>query len=143
MNMSVKIAAIVLAIGLTGFMIKAQDKRPKGLIKETGQRIIITDGNQLYAWCSVSEKTVILDGGDKVKFSGSNGDVVKAASCWAYIEGVLDSTPAGGEFSPGPDVRVSQYIDVTLAYLKDHANIRNQSAALLVQNALRGSFPHP
>ena len=136
---------IAIAFGFTGFMVMAQDqgKKPQGLIKETGLRVVLTNGNELYAWCTVAEKVATPGDGDRVNVSGSRDDAVTAAMCWAYIEGVIDSTPVGGEFSPGPDVRVSQYVDVVTAYLKEHANIRDQPAASLVRKAMAASFPHP
>jgi hypothetical protein len=136
------VPVIVITLGLMGF-VKAQDKKvPQALIKETGLRVVLIDGNRLYAWCSVAEKSVTLNGGDNASVSGSREDGVAVGSCWAYIEGVIDSTPVGDEINPGPDVRVSQEVDVVTAYLKSHANIRDQPASVLVQKAMRDAFPH-
>jgi Rap1a immunity proteins len=114
-----------------------------GIIKETGQRVSLVDGNQLYAWCQHAEDTLRIEAdGSVVAHPGSTqADVMFAASCWAYIEGIVDSTPAGGEFSPGKNVRLSQHIDVVFEFLKAHPQSRDKMASALVQTALCEAFP--
>lgn len=125
------IAAAVLLT--TALVIKAE-------IKETGNRVSLVKGNELYAWCTTAQKTMILSANNEVKTSGSADDMTAASQCWGYVEGVVDSTPAGDGFKPASDVRLSQYVDVVTEYLKAHANIRNKPAAGLIQDALVEAF---
>jgi hypothetical protein len=112
-------------------------------IKETNTRVTLVDGNQLYGWCIVAQKVTKPSGQGAVESNGTVDELVSTASCWSYIEGVIDTTPVGGEFNPGPTVRLSQYVDVITEYLRVHANIRNRGASALVQSALKESFSHP
>jgi hypothetical protein len=112
------------------------------IMKETNTRVTLVDGNQLYGWCIVAQKVTTPSGQGTVETNGTVDQLVSTASCWGYIEGVIDTTPVGGGFDPGP-VRLSQYIDVVTEYLRVHANIRNRGASSLVQNALKESFSHP
>jgi len=113
-----------------------------GLVKETGARVSLVDGNELYTWCQDARDTLKIEADNSVSFrSGStHTSVMGAASCWAYIEGIVDSTPAGGEFSPGKNVRLSQYVDVVLEFLKSNPQSRDKMGVVLVQTALREAF---
>jgi hypothetical protein len=114
------------------------------LVKETRQRVSLTDGNELYSWCEAAENVVVLSGGTDVmmRSSATQDEVVMATKCWTYIEAVVDSTPAGDEFDPSPGVRLSQYVDVVTAFLKSHPSTRDKNAAPLVMQALIEGFPH-
>lgn len=71
---------------------------------------------------------------------GSSRTQMSAASCWAYVEGIVDSMPVGEEFSPGEKVRLSQYADVVFAFLKTHPQLRDKMGVVLVQTALCEAF---
>ncbi len=122
----------------------AQKETPLvGPIKETGQRVSLVDGNELYAWCQHADDTLRVESDNSVSIhSGSSqAAVMSAASCWSYIEGIVDGTPVGGEFNPGKNVRLSQYVDVVFAFLKTHPEQRNKMGVTLVQTALCAAFP--
>ena len=134
---------IVVALGAILVAASVMARNMQSPIKETYQRVVLVNGNELYAWCAVAQRVMTPNSEGTVNFSGSIDDAVAGRSCWVYIQGVIDSTPSGGEFNPGPNVRFSQYVDVVTEYLRVHANIRNQPASKLIQNALRESFSHP
>jgi hypothetical protein len=111
---------------------------------ETGKRIVLTDGNELHSWCQAAQDVLKTNGSDEVsvRTTATRDEIIGASKCWAYITGVIESIPAGGAFDPGPDVRLSQYIDVVEAYLRQHPNIRQEPAAFLVRTAVEEAFPH-
>lgn len=136
-----KAALITFAVMVFTTILMAQNRAAQTPpIKESGFRVSLVGGNELYAWCSTAQRTVNVQV-DGVRFTGSPEDQHAAALCWGYVEGIVDMSPVGEEFNPGEGVRSSQYVDVITNYLKSHPNIRNQSAAELVQNALREAFP--
>jgi hypothetical protein len=53
----------------------------------------------------------------------------------------VDSIPDGEGFEPDPDVKISQHVDVVLAYLRDHPEKRHLSAYYLTRSALTDAFP--
>jgi hypothetical protein len=75
-----------------------------------------------------------------IRSGSSQSAVLYAASCWAYIEGIVDSTPVGGQFNPGKKVRLDQYVDVVFAHLKMHPELRDKMGVTLVQTALCEAF---
>lgn len=106
---------------------------------------ILKDGNKLYSECQSYAKDVVVkeQGGDEVmRVQTSAGtDLYPAGACWGYITGIVDTIPAGEGFDPDADVRVSQYIDVVYAYLRDHPEQRHLAAYFLVRTALTDAFP--
>jgi len=128
---------------LLGVPVTAQKETPLiGYVKETGARVSLVDGNELYAWCKDAQDTLRIeaDGSIQIRSGSSHTAVVGAASCWAYIEGIVDSTPAGGQFNPDKNVRLSQYVDVVVEFLKSHPQSRDKMAVALVQTALCEAF---
>jgi Ssp1 endopeptidase immunity protein Rap1a len=113
-----------------------------GIMRETGQRVSLVDGNQLYAWCQDAQDTFKIEADNSINIRPGSGHsaVMYAASCWAYIEGIVDGTPARGEFNPGENVRLSQYVDVVFAFLKTHPESRDKMGVTLVQTALCEAF---
>jgi hypothetical protein len=96
---------------------------------------VLVDGNELFEMCGYVEKHVHISG-DRVDIDG-----VPAATCWAYVEAVVDSIPGGEGFEPNEDVRLSQYVDTVFKYLKDHPESRHLPAYYLVRTALTEAFP--
>jgi hypothetical protein len=118
-----------------------KDESLIGFVKETGERVSLVDGNKLYAWCQDAQDTFRIDSNNAINIRpGSDHSLISAASCWAYIEGVVDGTPTGKEFSPGENVRLSQYVDVVFAFLKTHPQVRDKMGVVLVQTALCEAF---
>jgi Rap1a immunity proteins len=109
---------------------------------DSGARVSLTSGNDLYSWCQTAQD-IIISGGDNVKMKehASTEDLTSSALCWGYVRGVVDSIPVGEKFYPDPEVKLSQYIDVVLAYLKQHPNIRQNPAAVIVRIAVEEAFP--
>jgi hypothetical protein len=110
-------------------------------IPETHQRLHFTDGNQLLAWCNAAQKAIeVNDRGFSVK-TRDGAKAFAAGRCYGFIIGVVQTMPAGEDFSPGPTVRTSQYLDVVTAYLKANPHIRDNGAASLTESALVEAFP--
>jgi|SRR6266404_3970864 len=103
----------------------------------------LEDGNRLYSQCQSAQENIKTADGDKVRLNKStpSADLVDAGACWGYIEGVVDSIPAGEGFDPDENVRASQYVDVVLAYLRDNPKVRHVPAYVLVRTALSEAFP--
>ena len=136
-------AVVTLLMFLRAPAIAQKETLLVGPMKETGQRVSLVDGNQLYAWCQHAEDTLRTESDNSISIhSGSSQpDVIAAASCWSYIEGIVDSTPVGGEFNPGKNVRLSQYVDVVFVFLKTRPELRDKMGVTLVQTALCAAFP--
>jgi len=102
----------------------------------------LVDGNGLYAECQSADKNIKLgEGGAMSVRTGAEVDLFAGGMCWGYIRAVVDSIPAGEGFEPDKNVRLNQYVDVVLAYLRDNPNLRHQSAYGLTRNALAIAFP--
>ena len=102
----------------------------------------LEDGNQLYSECQSADKNLTVGEGDAVHLKPSTPyDMVRAGLCWGYIQGVVDSIPAGEGFEPDKNVRISQYVDVVLAYLRDNPGRRHLPAYGLTRSALSHAFP--
>ena len=134
MKISLAIVALLLAFGAVSL---AQETPPWA----TKGYHVLVDGNQLYADCQVAEKTVRKTGKDIETDSNAGNDLFAAGRCWGYIMGVVDSIPAGEGFEPDAEVKGSQYVDVVLAYLRDHPESRHQPAHFLTRYALTQAFP--
>src|SRR6267378_228141 len=123
------IFVIATSLMLLGVPVTAQKETPLiNFMKETRKRVSLVDGNQLYAWCQDAQDTFRIGADNAIKLRSGSSDsaVMGAASCWAYIEGIVDSMPSGEEFNPGENVRVSQYVDVVFAFLKTHPQVREK-----------------
>ncbi|SRR6266850_8538693 len=137
------IFVIAASLMLLGIPVTAQKETPLvGFVKETGARVSLVNGNELYAWCQGAQDTFRIgaDNSINVRSGSSHTDIMGAASCWAYIEGIVDGTPVGGEFKPDKNVRLSQYVDVVFEFLKSHPQSRDKMAMVLVQTALCEAF---
>jgi hypothetical protein len=111
-------------------------------IRDTGQRVSLTNGNELYTWCQAAQTVLHADANGEVSIkSGARiVDALNAGHCFGYIRGIVDNMPIGGDFSPNPNVKLTQYIDVVFAFLRDHPNVRDRQASLLVERALQEAF---
>jgi hypothetical protein len=133
-----RISLAVVALLLLGVVSLAQES-PSWATKRHHSSV---DGNQLYSECQSAEENVRTTG-DTLEFrtSGSGKELVPAGMCWGYVLGVMDSIPEGEGFDPDPGVRGSQYVDVVLAYLRNHPERRNLPAYGLIRHALADAFP--
>jgi hypothetical protein len=101
----------------------------------------LVDGNDLYSACRSAQENIKFEG-ENMRLKTSEGSTVLSAGiCWGYIEGVVDSIPGGEGFEPDASVRLSQYVDVVTAYLRDNPNQRHLHAYALVRIALTRAFP--
>jgi hypothetical protein len=103
---------------------------------------VLEDGNWLYSDCQIADKDVRFSGENiELQTSASRSDSFFAGRCWGYITAIVDSIPAGEDFDPDENVRLSQQVDVVLAYLRAHPESRHQPAHALVRYALAEAFP--
>jgi hypothetical protein len=108
----------------------------------TKRYLVLEDGNQLYSQCQSAEESLKLEEETvSLKPTASRRDAFPAGVCWGYIRAVVDSIPAGEGFEPDENVRLSQYLDVVTAYLRNHPNERQHPAHHLVRIALTEAFP--
>jgi hypothetical protein len=127
-----------MLLGLCLFMILPN---LSGQLTETGKRVSLTDGNELHSWCQAYKDAI------KTKDDGfylQSTDVstgFDAGGCMGYVRGVVDSLPTGGDFSPGPKVKLTQYVDVVFKYLEEHPELRDKPAHILAEDALSRAFP--
>ena len=99
-------------------------------------------GNELYADCQEWERDTSVSGESSIMLKkGGPSGILQAGRCSGYIMGVVDSIPAGEGFDPDPDVRMTQYVDVVFAYLRDHPELRHLSAYRLARKAVTDAFP--
>ena len=111
-------------------------------LNETGKRVSLTDGNELYSWCRAYKDVVKKTGGDEMDINTTDGSAAfNAGRCMGYVRAAVDSLPAGEGFDPGPHVRLTQYVDVVFKYLDEHPESRDKEAAILVTKALTQAFP--
>jgi hypothetical protein len=112
-----------------------------GQLTETGRRVTLTDGNQLYGWCKAYKGAVKLED-ERILLNKSTDapTAFEAGQCLAYVRGVVDSMPVGGDFSPGPKVTLTQYTDVVFKYLDEHPELRDKQASSLVWSGLLQAF---
>ncbi len=112
-----------------------------GQLTETGKHVSLTDGNELYSWCQ-AYKDAVKTKDDGFYLQSTNVSTgFDAGRCTGYVRGVVDSLPAGGGFSPGPNVRLTQYVDVVFQYLEEHPELRDKHARILAEDALSRAFP--
>jgi len=133
----VKISLASVALLLLGAVSLAQETPPWA----TKAYHVLVDGNELYADCQDAEKNVKKTGKDIETKSSSGNDLFSAGRCWGYVTAVVDSIPAGEGFEPDPAVKGSQYVDVVLAYLRDHPESRHLPAHFLTRYAVTQAFP--
>lgn len=105
-----------------------------------GHRVLM-DGNELYAVCQKAERAVTFSEEHAVISTRISKDVYASGKCLGYITAVVDAIPTGEGFDPAENVRLSQYIDVTVRYLRDNPNMRQHPAYYLVRTALTDAFP--
>ena len=112
-----------------------------GQLTETGKRVSLTDGNSLYGWCQ-AYKDVVKMKDDRIYVKSADvSSAFDAGTCMGYVRGIVDSLPAGGGFSPNPNVKLTQYVDVVFQFLDEHPEVRYREAGVLVQVALTRTFP--
>jgi len=135
--MNYRMAVYVLVVSLASVSncsVLAQDWRTKGYHS-------LKDGNELYSNCQTLQENIKYEG-ENLRLKTSEGSTVLSAGiCWGYIEGVVDSIPVTEGFGPDSNVRLSQYVDVVTAYLRDYPNQRHLPAYGLVRTALTKAFP--
>jgi Rap1a immunity proteins len=106
----------------------------------TGHRVLM-DGNALYAVCQKAERAITFSGEHIENSTQVPRDAYITGKCLGYIIAVVDSIPAGEGFDPAENVRLSQYTDVVLRYLRDNPDKRQQPAYYLVRVAITKAFP--
>ena len=131
------VICVIVATFVSGLQVRSHAAQ----LRETGHRMSLTNGNELYGWCRTYRETVRTRDGQFAIPTSDTSVAFDAGSCMAYVRGVVDSTPAGDTFDPNSSVRVSQYVDVVFRYLDAHPEERDQSAGFLAQNALTQAFP--
>jgi hypothetical protein len=106
----------------------------------TGRRMLM-DGNALYAVCQKAERAITF-AGERMEISNPGP---KGRVCNREVPGLhnrsVDSIPAGEGFDPAENVRLSQYTDVVLRYLRDNPDKRQQPAYYLVRVSITNAFP--
>ncbi|SRR6266566_3152575 len=112
-----------------------------GQLRETGIRVSLTNGNELYSWCQAYKDAARIKDDGIYFYSKDASTVSDAGMCMGYVRGIVDSLPAGEEFSPGPHVKLTQYVDVVFKYLEEHPESRDRQAAILVSTSLTQAFP--
>jgi hypothetical protein len=83
---------------------------------------------------------VTFDNAGNFLVSGSVEQKLQAEECLSYIEGVVNSLPAGKDFHRNERVKASQYVDVIFNHLKAHPESRDMPAFLLCKTALAEAF---
>jgi Rap1a immunity proteins len=101
---------------------------------------VLQNGNQLHSDCRSLQEHFKMDEGVTRTSDASQFEIFNAGVCWGYIEAVVESIPEGEGFEPSSSVRMSQHVDVVLAYLRDNPASRDQSAYYLVRTALSTAF---
>lgn len=91
-------------------------------------------GNDLYDWGMALER---------VNGQGARdpADTMKAGVFMGYVNSALDFTQVLGTVCLPHDVISQQSWDIVLNYLKAHPEQRNETAALVAVNALKGAYP--
>ncbi|MGB7846848.1 MAG: Rap1a/Tai family immunity protein [Candidatus Acidiferrum sp.] len=109
----------------------------------TKGRYVLEDGNGLYTHCQSAENNLKMGEGDNIQMrsTASQTDFLVAGACWGYIQAVVDSIPQGEGFHPDENVRMSQYVDVVTAYLRNNPSQRQKPAYYLARTALTEAFP--
>ncbi len=126
---------------LLGFCLPIMLPSLSGQLKETGRRVSLTDGNELYSWCRAYKDVARTKEEGFYIDSENNSTAFDAGMCMGYVRGIVDSLPAGEGFSPGPKVRLTQYADIVFKYLDEHPELRDRQAGILVASALSQAFP--
>lgn len=122
---------IAVAVAATAFL----------SLSATDTKAEFVSGNQLYDWCTTSERDAIYFQND--------------ASCREYIIGVSDGMTTAADVVTAvakldtpfelicvPDrVRAGQLREVVVRYLRDHPADRHESAAFQVALAIKDAYP--
>jgi hypothetical protein len=106
----------------------------------TKKHHVLEDGNQLYSECQSLQQNTTIGEGVAVHRDVTREDVMDAGACWRYVKATVDSIPEAEGFEPGSDVRINQYIDVVVLYLRNNPASREQPAYYLVRTALTSAF---
>lgn len=94
--------------------------------------------NELYRLCSIAQRITSRNAArpDEVLLNGTESEREAANKCWGYVMGVIDSTPIDKSFSPPEERRLSEWVDIVVAYLKANTDKWNQPAFFLVRKAI-------
>jgi len=94
--------------------------------------------NELYRLCSIAQRITSRTAArpDEVLINGTQNEREAANKCWGYLMGVIDSTPVDKNFSPPGERRLSEWVDIVVAYLKANTDKWNQPAFFLVRKAI-------
>jgi Ssp1 endopeptidase immunity protein Rap1a len=92
---------------------------------------------ELYRICSVAQRITSRNPArpDEVLINGTQNEREAANKCWGYLMGVIDSTPIDKSFSPPEERRLSEWVDIVVAYLKANTEKWSQPAFFLVRKA--------
>lgn len=101
---------------------------------------VLEDGNELYSECQSLSKTMRVGENQNLTTlpNATRAEIMQAGACWGYVKAVVDSIPDNEDFHPDSDVRISQYVDIVVAYLP---SVRHYGAYVLVRTALSREFP--
>jgi hypothetical protein len=94
--------------------------------------------NELYRLCSIAQRITSRTAArpDEVLINGTQNEREAANKCWGYLMGVIDSTPIDKNFSPPGERRLSEWVDIVVAYLKANTDKWSQPAFFLVRKAI-------
>ena len=94
--------------------------------------------NELYRLCSIAQGITSRTPArpDEVLINGTQNEREAANKCWGYLMGVIDSTPIDKSFSPPGERRLSEWVDIVVAYLKANPDKWSQPAFFLVRKAI-------
>jgi hypothetical protein len=94
--------------------------------------------NELYNLCSIAQRITSSNPArpDEVLINGTQSEREAANKCWGYLMGVIDSTPINRSFSPPEERRLSEWVNIVVAYLKANTDKWSQPAFFLVRKAI-------
>ena len=94
--------------------------------------------NELYSLCSIAQRITSRNTArpDEILINGTQSEREAANKCWGYVMGVIDSTPIDRNFSPPGGRRLSEWVDIIVAYLKANPDTWSQPAFYLVRKAI-------
>jgi len=105
---------------------------------------VLVRGSELYSLCQAWERNIRVTTENELEAyeaTGTRRDAFWAGQCWGYIEGIVDSIPAGEGFGPDPKVRVSQFVETVMLYLRNHPEEHHLPAYTIARTALIKAFP--
>ena len=105
---------------------------------QSEMHVALMTTNELYRLCSTAQRITSRNPArpDEVLVNGTQDEREAANKCWGYLMGVIDSTPIDKNFSPPGERRLSEWVDIVVAYLKANTAKWSQPAFFLVRKAI-------